>query len=406
MDEVLSQEEIDALLNTMGGEAGPLAPGEPPSGGTAPAATPSGLMLEPFPELEAPAGELSGILSGPEVDALLSTIADAQGGAEAGLPGPQRKGVKRYDFRRPHKFSKEQLRLLHRLNENFARALSSSLSAYLRLTVQIRLISVDQMIYDEFIHSVPGLTILIVFSIEPPGLRAMLEVSPSVIFPMLDRLLGGTGNTPPMSRDLTDIERALMEGIITRSLSALREAWNNARNLELRTETVETNPQFAQVVSPHTPIALATFEVKIRDAVGMMSLCLPDVAFESLVAVMNEHEAQLSTLRTYDTKAAYLRLNLTEVSLPLIAQLGCARITTEEVLDLQVGDVIRLDHAVEGELAVLIGQQPKFQARPGLSRRHLAVQITRVLEPLLPAETEDAAEEEEPEVAPPVMRLA
>ena len=224
------------------------------------------------------------ILSQSEIDALLTAISTGQVDTTDYSPKAASKAVKIYDFRRPDKFSKDQIRTLQMMHETFSRLNTTALSAQLRTQVSMHVASVDQLTYEEFLRSIPNPTTLAVVNMDPLAGAAVLEIDPPVSFAVLDRLFGGIGDpSAKTSREMTDIELSVMEGIIVRILGNLREAWSNVMDLRPRLGNIETNPQFAQIVPPNDMVVLVTMETKVGPVEGMTNLCIPFITIESVL---------------------------------------------------------------------------------------------------------------------------
>ena len=225
------------------------------------------------------------VLSQDEIDQLLTAIMAGDDDPEDLKPssGYNCRKVKIYDFKRPDKFSKVQIRTISMMHEIFARLTTTSLSAQLRSMIHIHVASVDQLTYEEFIRSIPTTTILATINFDPLKGNAVLEIDPAVTFSIIDRLAGGTGEAIKNPHELTDIELSIMEGIIVRMLGNLREAWTKVIDLRPRLGCIDTNPQFAQIVPPTDMIVLITFEATIGDVEGMINLCIPYATIEAIV---------------------------------------------------------------------------------------------------------------------------
>lgn len=232
---------------------------------------------------------MSEILSQSEIDALLAALSSGEMNAEELKKEEEIKKVKVYDFKRALRFSKDQIRSLTRLHENFARLLTTYFSAQLRTFVQITVVSVDQLPYDEFIRSIPKMTILNIFEAQPLEGRMVLEVNPNITYAMLDRLLGGSGNAPNKIANLTEIESMIMEKMFIRVLDNFKEAWKNIIDLKPKLEVMEMNPQFMQIVSPNETVAVISLSTKIGDTTGMINLCLPHVVLEPVMHKLSAH---------------------------------------------------------------------------------------------------------------------
>ncbi|SFL46125.1 flagellar motor switch protein FliM [Paenibacillus sp. 1_12] len=320
------------------------------------------------------------VLSQNEIDALLAALSSGEMDAEELKKEDTQKKVRAYDFKRAVRFSKDHIRSLTRIHENFARYLTTYFSAQLRTFVQINVVQVEQLPYDEFIRSIPKMTILNIFEAEPLEGRMVLEVHPNVAFAMLDRLLGGAGTSPSKINALTEIETIVMERIFSRCFESLQEAWKSVIDLSPRLEALETNPQFMQIVSPNETIALISLSTKIGDTTGMINLCIPHVVIEPIMPRLSVHHwfvSQKKTIAPEEVLALQSRLH--KAKLPIIAELGETQISIREFLNLTAGDVITLNKPVDELLNIRIGEKLKFLGSPGSIRGKLAMQISEIV---------------------------
>lgn len=337
------------------------------------------------------------VLSQDEIDQLLTAISSGDiETEEVAQPTDQRK-IKIYDFKRPDKFSKEQIRTVSIMHETFARLTTTSLSAQLRSLVHVHVASVDQLTYEEFIRSIPNPTTLSVINMDPLKGSAVLEIDPSVTFSIIERLFGGQGDGAKVNRDLSDIEQSVMEGIIVRILGNMREAWSQVIDLRPRLGQIETNPQFAQIVPPTEMVVLVTLETKVGEVEGMMNFCIPYLTIEPIISKLSAQYWYSSVRRGTTTENLnILRDRLASIDVPVAAEIGKMNLTVRDVLSLTRGDVIRLSNVRIGDQMVLkVGNKPKFMCRPGVVGNKMAVQITEKLEDVSKDEFEELAAEGE-----------
>lgn len=331
------------------------------------------------------------VLSQDEIDQLLTAISSGDVETEEVHQATEQRKIKIYDFKRPDKFSKEQIRTVSIMHETFARLTTTSLSAQLRSLVQVHVASVDQLTYEEFIRSIPNPTTLAVINMDPLKGSAILEIDPAITFSIIDRLFGGKGESAKVSRDLTDIEQSVMEGIIVRILGNMREAWSQVIDLRPRLGQIETNPQFAQIVPPTEMVVLVTLETKVGEVEGMMNFCIPYLTIEPIISKLSAQYWYSSVRRGTTTENLnILRERLSTVDINVVAEIGNMNLTVREVLSLSRGDVVRLPDVRSGDPMVLkVGNQPKFLCKPGVVGKKLAVQIIKKL-----AESEEEEFEE------------
>ena len=318
------------------------------------------------------------VLSQDEIDQLLQAISTGESEADEFKPVTDTRRIKIYDFRRPDKFSKEQIRTVSNMHETFARLTTTSLSAQLRTLVHVHVASVDQLTYEEFIRSIPTPTTLAVINMDPLKGNAVLEIAPEITFIIIDRLVGGSGDTGgKVNRDLTDIEQSVMEGIIVRILANMREAWTQVIDLRPRLQQIETNPQFAQIVPPSEMVILVTLEIKIGEEAGMMNICIPYITIEPIVSKLSSSFWFSSVRRSSTTQyLGTLKEKLADVEMELVADIGSINVPIRDVLSLRTGDVIRLNTIKVGEpLTLSVGSKKKFYCQPGVVGKKVAVQI-------------------------------
>ncbi|HOJ99062.1 MAG TPA: flagellar motor switch protein FliM [Termitinemataceae bacterium] len=340
------------------------------------------------------------VLSQEEIDQLLTAINAGEAEPEVFKPAADTRKIKIYDFKRPDKFSKEQIRTVSIMHETFARLTTTSLSAYLRSMVHVHVASVDQLTYEEFIRSIPTPTMLAIINMDPLKGNAILEIDPAVTFSIIDRLFGGTGEGTKVQHELTDIEQSVMEGIIVRILGNMREAWSQVIDLRPRLGQIDTNPQFAQIVPPSEMVVLVTLETKVGEVEGMMNFCIPYLTIEPIIGKLSAQYWYSSVRRGTTTENLnILKDKLSTVDITVVAEVGRIQIPVRDVLSLKVGDVIRLYNVRVGDPMTLnIGNKKKFLCRPGVVGKKMAVQIVKKLAELEQEEFEELASEGEESV--------
>ncbi|MEW6581973.1 MAG: flagellar motor switch protein FliM [Actinomycetota bacterium] len=320
---------------------------------------------------------MSDVLSQSEIDALLSAISSGDVDAATIRDEANEPRVRTFDFRRPSKFSKEQLRTLEMLHDNFCRLVQNQLSAQLRTVVELTVVSADQVTYDEFVRSMPVPTLINIITLEPLEGNAIFEVNLPLAFSIIDRLAGGPGTHRPKLRELTEIETVLMRGVAEGMLRALTEAWSAIVPVEFRPVGTEMNPQFAQVVAPSDMVVLITFEAHVGAATGMMSLCIPYLVLEPAIA---KFSAQTYFSGKKVENQPQLRQEIAHelggVEVPVTVELGSAGLMVSDLLALAPGDVVPLDIRVGGDVTVSVAGRRAFRAQPGVQGRRMAVQIT------------------------------
>ena len=339
---------------------------------------------------------MSDILSQEEVDALLSAVSasgsdtgsgmgdSGEGNSFAGFGGEGEKSLSLYDFRRPDRVSKDQMRTLQNLHEGFARQFSTTLTNFLRTFVEIELVSVDQLTYSEFVMSISNPSCIYVFKMEPLEGNAIIEINPSLVFFIIDRLFGGQGRPSEQNRELTLIEQNVINRIVERSLGDLKEVWEHIGVFSPKIEAYETNPQFVQIAPPGETVILISLEVRMQNASGLMSICFPYMLLENVINNLSgESWMSSQSAATIETRST-LEHELESVELAVSTLIGKTSLTIRDLLQLQRGDVLCLDKSYDSDLIVQIAGKNKMAARSGLIGRKKAIKIVKVLEKEVP----------------------
>lgn len=316
------------------------------------------------------------VLSQNEIDALLSAISTGEMDAEELKKEETEKKVKVYDFKRALRFSKDQIRSLSRIHENFARLITTYFSAQLRTYIQISVASVDQIPYEEFIRSVPKMTVLNVFEVPPLDGRILLEVNPNIAYAMMDRVLGGKGISVNKVESLTEIETKIMSNLFEKAMENLQEAWTSVVEIDPILTDFEVNPQFLQMVSPNETVIVISLNTTIGETSGMMNICIPHVVLEPMIPKLSVHYwMQTSKKEREPEEIEILEKRLKKAVVPVSALLGQSTISVEEFLNIGIGDVIQLDQKIEDPLMINVADNPKFYGQPGKKNRKMAIQV-------------------------------
>lgn len=343
MSEILSQAEIEALLNSLGNE-GDSGAGSAMSASAAPRQAPSSPNLGSF--------------------------------APATRPGNRAAvAYEVYDFRRPDKFSKDQLRTLQMLHETFARLAGSALSAYLRSPVNIDLISLEQIPYEEYLRSI-NQSVFTIMSLPPLTGQAVLEIEFGLVFTMIDRMLGGPGKG--INRNvLTDIERPLVKQMIERMFQALKSAWEGVVIVNPGIEGMETSSQFVQIAPPNDIVVTILFEVKIGNQRSAMSLCIPYLVLKPITTKLSAQKWFAGSNRRHSPASRrMLSYQVNNSKVDCTVRLGGARLSINDFLALKPGDVVKLDQKTENDLNLLVGNVAKFEGKPALQGKKLVFSVT------------------------------
>jgi flagellar motor switch protein FliM len=321
-------------------------------------------------------------LSQEEIDSLLQAAQqDALGTSAVG-----RHDVASYDFRRPNRISKNQLRTIQNIHETFAETLSYYFVSKLQTVATVNVTSVDQLFYSEYILSVTNPNCLYVFDIEGADGTGVLEIGPPLALTLIERLLGGSADQQPRKpRSVTPIEQAVLRGVVEHVLADLSAAWKSVTDCTFRYNRFESEPDFVQIAPASEIVLVVSFDVSIGLNAFVMNICYPTFALEEVIARLT-NEALSGRLagrrrdREHESMQVLQQL-LSVLELPVVAELGTATITIGELLSLKVGDVLKLDTEITGELLVTLDGKPRFAARPGKCGNHKAIRITRQLSP-------------------------
>ncbi|MCL5959300.1 MAG: flagellar motor switch protein FliM [Chloroflexi bacterium] len=327
--------------------------------------------------------EAKKILSQREIDSLLGSLGLEGTETQETGPTPQpEKDVRPYDFRRPDKFSKEHLRALQTIHESFARTTASSLSSYLRTSLQVRLSSIEQVAYGEYIPQLSNPTVVNIVSAEPLPGRMIIEVNLGLAFALSDRLMGGKGQIIQRGREITDIDLVLLQAVGKTLLSSLRETWLQMTPVNMKIEEMVFNPLLVQVALPGDIGILLLFELRMGDVSSTISMFIPYTLLEPIVGKLSAQIWLLSARRDRNVVAAGddIRRQLDKVDVPVTVNLGTTAVSVRELLALRVGDVIRLGVDSDQEVEVLVGGKRKFWSRPGRMGRRVGVAVSRVVQ--------------------------
>ncbi len=324
---------------------------------------------------------MSEVLSQSEIDDLLQALSAGEVDVKEFKEDTREKRIKKYDFRRPDKFAKDQLRTLQIIHENFSRHLNTFLSGYLRTYIQVDVLSVEQLTYYEFGNSISNPAVLGIINYEPLNGQIILDISTDIAFTMIERVLGGTGSLIKEVRSFTEIELTLLKKIIIKINKLLAEPWENIISLNPSLEKIETNSQFAQIVSPNETIALITLSVKIGDIEGMINICIPHYVIEPIIPQLSTRLWFSNNNKeiTSDEKEA-LKQGLERTKINIKAIVGHTIITVEEFLNLQPGDVLPLNSKVDEDIKIIVGNSVKYLGKPGTKKQQVAVKITELVD--------------------------
>ncbi|MGE5473460.1 MAG: flagellar motor switch protein FliM [Ignavibacteriales bacterium] len=320
------------------------------------------------------------ILSQNEIDELLKALNTGEIDVHQMKTTNEERKIKNHDFRKPNKFAKDHLKTLEIIHENYARLVTNFLSGYLRALVQVEVISVEELSYYEFNNSISNPAVLGMVDFAPLSGSVIVEIAPNIVFALIDRILGGKGSSTQKIREYTEIELAIVERIITQLLNLMREPWENVTQIKPKLDKIETNAQFAQIISPNEMTALITLSCKIGEIEGMINICIPYPVLESVIPKLSTKFwfSMREKGSTEESKEA-LEKKIESTIVPIRVVLGKAELSVGEIAEIQIGDVIQLDTNVNRDLAVYVGDIYKFNARPGVKKSRVSVKVTGVI---------------------------
>lgn len=321
------------------------------------------------------------VLSQNEIDALLSALSSGELKPDEVSKEEEKQKVKQYDFRSPQKFSKDHLRTLELIYDNYSRIISNYLTGQVRSNVKVKIESVQQITYDEFIHSVSNPTILTVFKMPPLNGSILFETNPQFVFQIIDVLLGGTGNGKYKLREFTDIDKNIIKNLNSSLISNMKLAWEDVLEVVTEVENIETNPALNQTMAPTEPVALITFSVEMGKSNTFINLCIPYLSIEKVLdKLVVQYWFQESDEGLLKESREKLKQRLYMVDVGLTAVLGSTKINVNEFLKLNIGDVVTLDNKSDSAVKILIEDQPYYYGKPGTVGKNLGIQILDIVD--------------------------
>jgi len=319
---------------------------------------------------------MADVLSQNEIDALLSALSTGELESEEVGKDDENHKIKLYDFRSPQKFSKEHIRTLELIHDNYARIISNYLTGQTRQNVKVKIETVEQISYEEFIHSVQNPTIITIFKMPPLSGTIIFETNPQFSLQVIDILLGGKGDRKIETKEFTDIDKNIMRQITAGMISNLKLAWESILDVEPEIEAVETNPAVNQTLAPNDPVALITFSVEMNKRSTFINMCIPYLSIEKILdklvvqyAFRNDDESLMAESREKIEKG------IQKIDVDVIAELGHTNITVDDFLRLAVGDVMKLDTKSSSPIKIYVGDEECYYAKPGIVGKNMGVVI-------------------------------
>jgi flagellar motor switch protein FliM len=316
------------------------------------------------------------VLSQEEIDSVFRKL------RERGDDDPAKR-AQPYDFRRPDRIAKDQLRAIHVLHENFARSLASSLSAYLRAYAVVNLVSVEQLSFVEFSQCLPSPSCIVSLGMKPYDGNALLEINPALVFPILEMLLGGSGrSSTKLTREVTEIEQSILESFYRIILNDLKSAWAQVSTMQFTIDAFETEPQLLQILAPNEAVVAVSMEVRIGESAGMMNMGIPSIIIKML---RQKFDQQWSVRKTQATEEEHQRLfRLIKPSqMRIDARLQGPTLRVEDLLRIEEGQILAFDYPVDSNVDFLINGRVKYRGHVVSTGRKRAFHI---VSPFVPVE--------------------
>lgn len=324
---------------------------------------------------------MADVLSQNEIDALLAALSTGELTPDEVPQEEEQQKVKPYDFRSPQKFSKDHIRTLELIHDNYARIISNYLTAQVRSNVKVKIESVQQITYEEFIHSVPNPTILTIFKMPPLSGTVLFEINPQFVFEIIDLLLGGSGTGKYKAREFTDIDKNIIKVVNEGLISNLKLAWEDVMEVETEVEGIETNPALNQTLAPNDPIALISFSVELGKSTTFINICIPYLSIEKVLdKLVVQYWFQEGDGEILAESKEKLRKRLNIVGIHLTAVLGTVELTVDEFLNLNVGDVMTLKEKTTDPVKLMLEDKVYYYGKPGIIGKNMGVEILDIID--------------------------
>ncbi len=321
------------------------------------------------------------VLSQGEIDALLSALSSGEFVPDDLAKEEDKQKVKPYDFRSPQKFSKDHMRTLELIHDNYARIITNYLAAQVRSNVKVKIETVEQITYEEFIHSVPNPTILTVFKMAPLSGSILFETNPQFVFQIIDVLMGGSGERRIKDREFSDIDKNIISQVNAGLISNLKLAWEDVLEVSPEVEGIETNPALNQTLAPNEPVALITFSVEMGKNNTFLHICIPYLSIEKVLdKLVVQYWFQQSDDKLMEESKLKIRERLNTIDVELTALLGSAKISVDDFLKLTIGDVIPLENKCSDPIKVVIEDKECFYGKPGTVGKSFGMSILDIID--------------------------
>ena len=323
---------------------------------------------------------MADVLSQTEIDALLSALSTGELEPDEISKDEEKQKVKPYNFRSPQKFSKEHIRTLERIHDNFSRIISNYLTAQVRKNAKVKIESVEQITYEEFIHSIPTPTTLFQFKMPPLNGSILFEMNPSLAYQVIDILLGGNGERKHINKEYTEIDKNILSQIGEGMLANLKLAWEDVAEVSIEMEGLETNPALNQTLAPNEPVALITFSAEIGTNNTYMNLCIPYLSIEKILDKLVIQYWFQSGDDSMEESKEKMQEKLGAVDVSMYAELGTTNLTVDDFLKLTVGDVIKLDNKCSSPVKVYTENEECYYGKPGIIGKNRGIAVLDIID--------------------------
>jgi flagellar motor switch protein FliM len=323
---------------------------------------------------------MSDVLSQSEIDALLNEL--NSGEIDIDEIENEKDSVKKYDFKRPSKFAKDHIRTLNIIHDNYGKELSNLLTRYLRAPFNMELITIEVLTYRDFSNSISNPSILSIVEMNPLNGSIVLEIPPTIAYAIIDRVLGGYTDSNEKSKDFTDIEISIMENIIQDMLKAMKDPWENIIRLNPVLDRIETNPQIAQITSQTDMVILITYKAEIDDMENFINICIPDLVIDPIVPKLSTKLwfSKDESKHYEEQDVTNIKNRIMETDVPIRTILGKTVVPFDDIANIQVGDIISLDRNLNEKMEVHVGKNVKYLGNPGIKNKKYSIKLTDVID--------------------------
>jgi flagellar motor switch protein FliM len=329
------------------------------------------------------------VLSQDQIDKLLGSLQSGSADISEIEERTSAQKVKEYDFLSPKKFTREQIRFLENIFENFSRRFSSQLSGLLRLNCQAEVLQVEEEEFREFSNALNDSVLLPVLGLHSEEYKIddkqiLMEMSRPISFCIIDRMMGGNGSGYQIDRDYTEIEISLMEYLFKQITVLLKDAWSNYVNVNFSLDSIETNSQMIQFIQPDDSVAIVVVQMELNDLKGNLNICLPASSLEEIFKRFDSKYVKASKKddpKEIQQRRENILTTLKDTALTVSAILGQTDVTLKDLLELQRGDIIPLDTPVSrGSVIVKVEKLDWFRGTVGTKKKNYAVKIEKVIQ--------------------------